>query len=804
VNILLLDWNSFCNDDVFEALQELGHNVIKLPFKGYKSTDEEVERLLTDNCKRSNCDFVFSFNYFPKVSKFCQKLAVKYVSWVYDSPHIHVYSYTVLNTCNYIFLFDYAMYAELKDAGIKTVYYMPLAINERRMNRLQNTQAKQSKYHSDISFVGSLYTEPKHRIYNRFQNIDPYARGYLDGLLQAQLHVQGYNFLQEMLTPEIVAEMQEAYPTDPNADTVLSPEAIYADYVLARQVTSMERKDILTSLGKVFRVDLYTHDKELHIPGVNNKGEVDYYDEMPYVFRNSKINLNISLRSIKTGIPLRAFDIMGSGGFLLSNYQQELFEYFIPDEDFVYYSDSQDLLEKVEYYLIHDKERIQIAKNGCEKVRNQHSFKQRVNVILDIVQNGIVDESCRSNDDVMHETNIESPIRLDILFVRSTDIEMLGLADGFVRLGHNVKIADTKVDLHMTEINDVIALRQEAAKENVDLVVTYDFCPGVSKVCNEKGIPYLAWVFDSPLAELYLREVRNTCNYICVFDRRQYERLMAEKRIPHLLYVPLSSEVEVFSGVTIYEGDELKYGGDVAFVGRLYNNESWSAVLEGAKPEIKEEVERLLSEGLCKWDGEESLFGRASDELIEVLASKLSAGVLDIYEWDKRYLCESLKLARRKNEVERVELLEKLSEKYQVVLYSDGNIPEEMGAVEKRPWVDYWKEMPKVFKLSKINLNITSRSIESGIPQRVWDIMAAGGFCLTNYQTEIEEYFEIGKDIEVYHDLDELERKVDYYLTHEEERKRIAQSGYEKVCAEHNYSKRLQGVLESVFGEIIR
>ena len=38
------------------------------------------------------------------------------------------------------------------------------------------------------------------------------------------------------------------------------------------------------------------------------------------MFANSKVNLNITLRNIKTGIPLRALDIMGAGGFLLTNY----------------------------------------------------------------------------------------------------------------------------------------------------------------------------------------------------------------------------------------------------------------------------------------------------------------------------------------------------------------------------------------------------------------------------------------------------------------------------------------------------
>lgn len=779
---------------MFVVLQNLGHEVIKIPFGGVNVPEGELKEALAKKLREKGGDILFSFNYFPNASNCCKELGLKYVAWVYDSPHIHAYSYTVLNSCNYIFLFDYAMYEELHNAGIQTVYYMPLAINEKRLASLHNSKEIQTKYASDISFVGSLYSEPKHRIYDKFQNIGGYARGYLDGLVKAQLHVQGYNFLQELLIPEVVEEMQKAYPTDPNASTVLSPEAIYADYVLARQVTAVERQTLLERIGKEYSVDLYTYDKDWKCQGIRNKGLVDYYDDMPYVFMNSKINLNITLRSIKTGIPLRAFDIMGSGGFLLTNYQQELFEYFVPDEDFVYYTDQQDLMNKIEYYLTHEEERQRIARNGCEKVRSQHTLEQRMQDILEIVHSDCRDtEQSNFRDDAKWNGDRG---KLKVLFVRSNEIEMLGLADGFTRLGHDVTISDVQVDLHMTEPEDVMAVKKEIAKEECDLVVTYDFCPGVSKACNEMRVPYLSWVYDSPLAELYLREVRNSCNYICVFDRKQYERLAKEQRIAHLLYAPLASESQIFREVQIQEGDQQKYGGDVAFVGRLYNQEAWNALLEGATSDVYAEADELVHSSACKWDGQNRLFDKASDALIEQIASKLPPGVWDIYQWDKRYLCESLKIARRCNEIGRVAILGKLAQKYNVVLYSDGTVTEDIAKVEIRPWVDYWKEMPKVFKLSKINLNITSRSIESGISQRVWDIMAAGGFCLTNYQPEIEEYFEIGKEIEVYHDLEELEQKVAYYLTHEEERIRIAQNGFEKVHREHNYAIRLQEILK--------
>ena len=116
-------------------------------------------------------------------------------------------------------------------------------------------------------------------------------------------------------------------------------------------------------------------------------GVADYYSEMPYVFSHSKINLNITLKSIHSGIPLRCMDIMGNGGFLISNFQEDFLDYFVPDEDFVYYTDADDLLNKIDYYLSHEKERKEIAENGHQKVKKNHSFEKCFSDIIHIVFN---------------------------------------------------------------------------------------------------------------------------------------------------------------------------------------------------------------------------------------------------------------------------------------------------------------------------------------------------------------------------------------------------------------------------------
>lgn len=106
--------------------------------------------------------------------------------------------------------------------------------------------------------------------------------------------------------------------------------------------------------------------------------------------------------------------------------------------------------------------------------------------------------------------------------------------------------------------------------------------------------------------------------------------------------------------------------------------------------------------------------------------------------------------------------------------------------------------MPKIFRLSKINLNFTSKPIRTGIPLRLWDILGAGGFVLTNYQSEIPEYFEVGKDLDIFASEEELVEKIRYYLEHEEEREEIARNGYQKAKEKYSLELRVKQILQTV------
>ena len=381
MKILFIEWASFGNEDIKEAFTEEGHTFVCFPFSNKDARqDSVIEAELASALHKETPDVVFSFNYFPVISNVCKKEDIKYIAWIYDSPYVMLYSYTAINPCNIIYVFDKELYLEFHNAGISTVHYLPMAANVKRLDAMRPVLPDAHSYTYDISFVGSLYTE-KHNFFERMTTLSDYTKGYLDALMASQMKVQGYNFIQESLSP-IIADLYQALPMDPNADGVETKEYLYAQYVINRKITGLERMDLLTAITNYYTLDLFTHDKNLSMHNLCNHGAVDYYNQMPLIFKQSRINLNISLRSIKSGIPLRAFDIMGSGGFLLSNYQADFLDNFTPGEDFEYYESTEDLLRKIDYYLTHDDERDEIARNGHDKVATAHTYRHRVKEML--------------------------------------------------------------------------------------------------------------------------------------------------------------------------------------------------------------------------------------------------------------------------------------------------------------------------------------------------------------------------------------------------------------------------------------
>ena len=390
MNIGVFVWDSFGLEDIIEAFEQLGHRIIRCMLPDMESVEGEKRKEAGEKAekwlRKETPDVFFSFNYYPAIADACKKEEIFYIAWVYDSPHVRMYDYSIAFPTNLVFVFDSEVYREFHEGNVNTVYYLPMAANVSRLQQLgTEKKLKNTKIlpQCGVSFVGSLYTE-KHCFYQRLTKISEYTRGYLEGLIRTQQLVYGDNFIQRVLPKPIIEDMRKSLPLYTNG--IESLEYLFAQYVINREITSRERKELLKSVGQNYGMDLYTPDKTVCIEGCINHGVVDAYDEAPYVYKASEINLNITLRSIIKGIPLRAFEIMGSGGFLLTNYQEDFLHFFIPGEDFVYFESKEDLSTKISYYLKNDAERKQIAQNGLKKIAEGHTYLHRAEEMLSYIK----------------------------------------------------------------------------------------------------------------------------------------------------------------------------------------------------------------------------------------------------------------------------------------------------------------------------------------------------------------------------------------------------------------------------------
>lgn len=395
MHILMYRWKAYNYRDIEQTFLLLGHTVDNIEQElGSYDVSPEFERVIEEKIRGTHYDMVFTVNYFPLISNVCERTGVKYVSWTCDNPLISMYHESVFHACNYIFTFDKTNYLEFRGMGVKHIWYLPLAVDTERMDALLGAPEKPErrnatqdsemrKYRGDVAFVGSLY---ERNSYDKIKNRLPeYLRGYFDAVMEAQLNISGANIVEPMLTTNILEQLQEYFQLEKSEGSFSDLGLIFQTTVLGFKIAEIERRRALIELSKHYKVNVYSNSDVSDLLRIQYCGSVDYWSEMPKVFRMSKINLNFTIPNIKSGIPLRIWDVLGCGGFLLTNYQAEIPYYFKEGEDLVCFDGLEDLCEKVGYYLEHEEERKRIAWNGYHKVREKHSYIERIRTILDTV-----------------------------------------------------------------------------------------------------------------------------------------------------------------------------------------------------------------------------------------------------------------------------------------------------------------------------------------------------------------------------------------------------------------------------------
>jgi spore maturation protein CgeB len=382
---------------------------------------------------------------------------------------------------------------------------------------------------------------------------------------------------------------------------------------------------------------------------------------------------------------------------------------------------------------------------------------------------------------------------MKILYLRAAD-SAYDLLLSLQAMGHEVVFFDNyEFDIHPVPPEIASALDTVLAAGDYDFAMSYLFFGAISDACQKNHVKYISWIYDSPLVTLYHASLHNPVNYLFVFDRREFERLSVEN-LPHLYHLPMAANTLRTGQLHITSEDAVQYSHSVSFVGSLYEDNAFNMVAPYLNESLATEARTQLLANICDWNQPKE-WPYVSEELLNFFVKNTGFRLSDAGDMDPRLYLGIAFYARKSAQLDRLTVLNSVSQLYPVDLYTSGKGDQLLANVRIHPSVDYNTTTCKIYHLSKINLNITLPSIESGLPQRIFDIMSCGGFVLTNYQPEIEDLFEIGKEIEVFHDQAELLRKTEYYLTHEQERLQVAVCGYQKVYQYHTYTQRIDTML---------
>ena len=130
------------------------------------------------------------------------------------------------------------------------------------------------------------------------------------------------------------------------------------------------------------------------------------------------------------------------------------------------------------------------------------------------------------------------------------------------------------------------------------------------------------------------------------------------------------------------------------------------------------------------------------------------------------------------------------------------------------------ERMNEIFLKSKINLNLSNskcfdiryvlshplrlahtlktKKDATQIKARHFEIPYNGGFQLSDYSSGLEEFYDIGKDVACYKDIDEASTMIEYYLNQNNEREAMKKQAFEKAVNSHTYMHRLDHVIQLI------
>ena len=319
-------------------------------------------------------DFVLSVNHsgFDRegnLSELLTCLKTPFASWYVDSPRpiISQYPNEIISSAFYvIFLWDKDYIQDLRSLGFDKVHFLPLATDPAIFRPLDVNP----DYKNEVAFVGnSMVNKIRSRL--KKLGIGPENQKDIEAIGTA-FAKSGCRNVADILNQEpyqshpLVRRMNNANPAD--FETLI----IWQSTLLHR----LEYIKMLTSFQTVIRGD--SGWRSLLKEGFQIGPELSYYDELNCFYNSTRINLNITSTQMRNAVNQRVFDVPAAGGFLLTDYKEQLEEMLDVGKDIICYQDKEEIPDYIRFYLSHNCLREKIIQRGKSRILKEHTYTHRL------------------------------------------------------------------------------------------------------------------------------------------------------------------------------------------------------------------------------------------------------------------------------------------------------------------------------------------------------------------------------------------------------------------------------------------
>ncbi len=357
-------------DDVAERFEAHGMGVFSWNIAGMSPAALDMV------AKKVAPDFVFAINYSNGLAEACAHLDLPLLVWEIDpstdglhpvggtTEHVHIHTYRQENV------------ARFQSAGFAKVSYTPLAANIVK----RSPSAGLVPDGPELCFVGASMVDQA----KAFRGL------FLDGWVKhhrgsTQSRAQGAVVLEGILAAQRTRPRQYVIPTllDRHLRDVVAAmegDTLHDPVAMVGEMAAAERRlNVIARLGKE-GISVWGDPgwRAVESHGVTYRGFAGHHHQLTEIYRAGKIHVDVNRLYQLDIVPMRVFDILACGGFLIAEYSPALAELFDVGRELETWDSVDELVKKVRYYKAHPEEAQYIAAKGLIAVQSRHSMAARL------------------------------------------------------------------------------------------------------------------------------------------------------------------------------------------------------------------------------------------------------------------------------------------------------------------------------------------------------------------------------------------------------------------------------------------